>query len=199
MSSVVSSLAGIVLASGLSRRFGPENKLLHPLHGRPIVRRTVEAYLAARLDPVLVVVGHEGERVLEALEGLPILPVSNPDFARGQSQSLVAAVRALPVGTEAAVIGVGDQPFLTPQVISLLAATYRSSSAALAIPRYAGVRGNPVLFSASLFPELATVQGDQGGRSVLRRHMTEAVWVDIPDARPGYDIDTPEDLAQFAR
>jgi molybdenum cofactor cytidylyltransferase len=102
-------------------------------------------------------------------------------------------VDALPAGTGAAIIGVGDQPFLAPEIIRRLVSAFRASGAALVVPRYAGRRGNPVLFSAKLFPELLEVEGDQGGRPVLLRHRDEIVWVDVDEARAGLDIDTPED------
>lgn len=193
MSSPVSRVAGIVLASGLSRRFGARNKLTEHVRGEPVVRRTVRVYVEVGLNPVLVVVGHEAAAVEAALAGLPVEVVQNPEYEQGQSRSLVAGIRALPA-VEAAVIGVGDQPLLVPDVIASLIEAYRRTGALVAVPRFGGERGNPVLFDRKLFAELLEVQGDQGGRSVLRRYADRAVWVDIANGRAGADVDTPEDL-----
>src|SRR5690242_12955314 len=108
----------------MSTRFGDANKLLVPLAGVPILRRTVGAYLDADLDPVLVVLGHEMEVVARTLLGLPVTVVRNPAFRLGQSRALVHGLQALPPGCPAAVIGVGDQPLLTPGIIGGLVAIH---------------------------------------------------------------------------
>lgn len=187
-------IAGVVLASGMSRRFGEANKLLADLEGTPVIRRSTLAYTEAGLEPVVVVVGFQADAVREALAGLDITAVGNPDYARGQSQALTRAVRALPERTEAAIIGVGDQPWLRSATVSLLAETWRQIHAPIVAPLFDGERGNPVLFGRSLFDELAGVEGDVGGRSVIQKHLDDVAWVPIPDRRQGGDIDTPADL-----
>jgi molybdenum cofactor cytidylyltransferase len=186
-------VAGVVLASGMSTRFGGRNKLLAPVDGEPVIRRTIKAYLEAGLDPVLVVVGYEGQLVAEALTGLRVVAIYNPDFAEGQSRALRRGVQSLPAGVNAAVIGVGDQPFLTPQVIGRVVARYVESGAPVVAPRYAGRRGNPVLFDRALFPELLEVTGDVGGRPVLQHHRDDIAWVDVDEQRVGLDIDTDDE------
>ncbi len=75
------NIAAIVLAAGRSTRMGGPNKLLAEIGGRPLVRIAVEQALASRAKPVIVVTGHERERVEAALKGLPVQFVHNPDFA----------------------------------------------------------------------------------------------------------------------
>ncbi len=191
------AIAGIVLASGMSRRFGASNKLLARFGGQSVISCTVQAYIDADLAPLLVVVGYQAEEIVEALDGRPIQAVPNPDFLQGQSRSLRHSLLALPEGTAAAVIGVGDQPLLRPETIHSLIDEYLRSHAPLVFPRYAGRRGNPVLFDRRLFPELLRVEGDQGGRSVIQRYLVEAAFVDVIDARSGADIDTEDDLVQL--
>lgn len=187
-------VAGIVLASGTSRRFGPENKLLTPIDGASMVRRTVSAYMQAALDRVIVVVGYDGDAVAAAVDGLGAQIVHNPDYDQGQSRALVRGVEAVEGVVEAAVIGVADQPWLTHETISRLVGTWQSTGAPLVVPRYGGKRGNPVVFARRLFPELRGTTGDTGGRPVLLRHVAEAAWVDIPDSAQGRDIDLPAEL-----
>lgn len=185
--------AAIVLASGMSIRFPGSNKLLVSVGGIPLVRRVVAAYVQVAFSTILVVVGFEGQRVESALAGLPVTAIANPDYAMGQSRSLVRGISALPAGTPAALIGVADQPFLTAGVIRSIVDRYRRSNARLVVPRFAGQRGNPALFRADLFPELLAVEGDRGGRPVIVRHATEIEWVDFDDSRIGVDIDTWEE------
>lgn len=186
-------IAGLILASGRSERFGAQNKLLAPFGGIPIVRHTLTAYVRAELQPVFLVVGHQAEAVEAAAQGLGVTVVDNPDYRSGQSRALVRGIRALPPECEAVVVGVGDQPLLTESIIGRLTTRYRETGATLVVPRYRGVRGNPVLFDRSHFDELQSVAGDQGGRSVVARHAADILWVDIDDPRPAIDIDTKDD------
>jgi molybdenum cofactor cytidylyltransferase len=184
----------VVLAAGLSRRFGAGNKLTAIIGGVPLVRRTVTAYIDADLDGVIVVTGHDHEGVASALDGLPLTVVLNPGYAGGQSTSLRTGISALPAAAQRAIIGVGDQPFLSPSVIHAIAERAVATDALIVAPRYAGVRGNPVLFHHSLFDELSTVVGDTGGRDVIARHAGQTSWIDLDDPLIGSDVDTPGDL-----
>lgn len=187
-------VAGVVLASGLSRRFGGRNKLLADIDGRPMVHRTVSAYVDAGLSPVVVVVGHDAGDVAAALGDLPVDLIHNPDFAQGQSRALVRGVGAIDGKVDAAVIGVADQPWLNSETIRLLTRAWEETRAPIVVPVYGGQRGNPVLFSGELFSELLEVTGDTGGRPVLQRHRERAVWVEIADTDQGRDVDEPQSL-----
>jgi molybdenum cofactor cytidylyltransferase len=181
----------------MSQRFGEGNKLLTRVHGKALVRRVASAFIEAGLDPVLVVVGYEMELVSAELAESPVTIVHNPGFARGLSRALVRGVRAIPEGACAAVIGVADQPFLTAGVLLSLTGAYRSRGAPIVAPLFGSRRGNPVVFDRALFSELLRVEGDQGGRSVIERHLDEVEWVEVGDERAGLDVDTLGDLEQL--
>jgi molybdenum cofactor cytidylyltransferase len=168
-------------------------KLLLPMpDGRPLVRVSVEAVLAAGLDDVVVVLGADAEAVAAALSGLPLRLVVNPRHPEGQSTSLRAGLGALLPGTAAAVVALGDQPLPDPEVVRRLVAAHRASGRPIAVPRYRDGPGNPVLFAAALFGELDAVRGDQGGRDVVARDPARVVEVPVAADRPA-DVDTPED------
>jgi molybdenum cofactor cytidylyltransferase len=165
--------------------------------GRPLVRAAAETALAARLSPLLVVVGGAQSQVAEALAGLPLRIVANPNYAAGQSTSLRAGITALDNDAGAVVVLLGDQPFVTPTIVEQLVAAWRSSRAAIVAPTYAGQRGNPVLFARAVFPELLAIQGDQGARAVLAADRARVHLVAFDDPRPLADIDTPEDYERL--
>jgi molybdenum cofactor cytidylyltransferase len=190
-------VAGLILASGRSQRFGDENKLLAPFEGKPLIWQTARAYLSANLSTVTVVVGHDATSVAQALNDLKVTIVLNPEFQKGQSRALVRGLSSLQDDVAAAVIGVGDQPRLTVDVLRALIDGFTRFGAAIVAPRYAGKRGNPVLFAARLFPELLMMEGDQGGRPVIQKHLNEVQWVDISDVHAGLDVDTSEDLERL--
>lgn len=184
-------IAGVVLAAGLSRRMG-QAKLLLPLGGRPVVRHVAERVLAARLEPVIVVAGTEHRAIGAALAGLSIRLVVNPHPEAGQSSSIRVGVEALPSGTQAALVALGDQPFLAQEVIPALLDAVERTGKPIAAPRYRDGRGNPVLFTREIFPELDCLSGDQGARSVVDRDPSRVALVDFDFPMP-QDLDTPED------
>jgi molybdenum cofactor cytidylyltransferase len=184
-------IAAVVLAAGASTRFGSQ-KLLAPVNDAPLVRRTVEQVVAAGLDAIVVVVGREERAVQAALEGMPVRFVANTKFREGMYTSLRAGIRHLARTAEAAIIVLGDQPGISAATITDLIEAYRASRQPIVVPIYNGVRGHPVLFDASVFPELETVVGDQGGREVIGRDPSRVASVHLPFAMPG-DIDTIED------
>lgn len=187
------SVAAIILAAGASLRMGRPKQLLD-WGGRALVRVVAEAALAARLDPVLVVVGAAHAQVHAALQGLPLRVVVNSDYARGQSTSLRAGIAALGAElVDGALVLLGDQPFVTVDLIERIVAEWRASGAPIAAPTYAGQRGNPVLFARAAFPELLAIQGDQGARRMLAGNPARVHLVSFDDPRPLADIDTPED------
>jgi len=184
-------IVAIVLAAGLSRRMG-QAKLLLPVEGRPVVRLTVEAVLTGGVDRVVVVTGGEHQPLAEALAGLPVALAINPHPEAGQASSIRVGIGALPAGTEAVLIALGDQPFLAGEIIPALLAARERTGKAIVAPRYRDGRGNPVLFSPELFGELLEISGDQGARSVIERDAGRVALVDFDLPMP-QDLDTPED------
>src|SRR5881628_3376255 len=150
--------AGVILAAGASRRMG-KNKMLLALEGETLVRRAARRALAAGLSPVVVVVGHEPERVRAELVGLACESVVNPDF-------------------DAAVVMLADMVLVTEQMLSALVAAGQGkgggSAAPLVVSRYGDVTAPPLLFHRALFPELLAWTGEGCGKTVVRAHLAEA-------------------------
>jgi molybdenum cofactor cytidylyltransferase len=181
-------VSAVVLAAGASTRMGIQ-KLLLPLDGEPLVRRTVREVCAAGFDEVLVVVGYEQEKVLGALEGLPIRHAINEAYETGMGSSFRTAVDHLG-DSAAAMFALGDQPFVTAREYRLILDTYRQRAPSIVSVRYGDVTAPPHLFSRALFPELAQLK--HGARSVLERHRDQTIVLQLPPQLL-QDIDTPED------
>ncbi|MBC7788750.1 MAG: nucleotidyltransferase family protein [Anaerolineae bacterium] len=184
-------LAAIVLAAGQGSRFGSQ-KLLAPIRTKPLVRVTVENVLTAAVDDVVVVVGRDADGVQAALVGLQVRFAENRNYANGMSTSVMAGIEALLPGTDLALIALGDQPGITPNIIRRLIEAQRVSRKPIVVPMYAGQRGNPVLFRSDFFPELATIHGDHGARDLILSDPERVEFVEFPFPPPA-DIDTRQD------
>ena len=188
-------VAGLILAAGRSTRMGGPNKLLEEINGRPLVRHVAEHVLASRAKPVIVVTGHQKERVERALAGLPVTFVHNPNFAEGLSTSLKAGIAAVAADADGAIVCLGDMPQVSAKLIDRLIAAFDPERGALVvIPTIAGKRGNPVLWSRRFFPDLAALEGDVGARHLIGGYAEAVAEVPLDDAGALTDVDTPEAL-----
>ena len=190
-------IAAVVLAAGQSRRMGAVNKLLAEIGGTPMVAQVVDVALASQARPVIVVVGHEAQRVREALTGRDVLFVDNPGYADGISTSLRHGLRALPRGTDGALICLGDMPRVAPEQLDRLIAAFNPvEGRAICVPTVHGKRGNPVLFARRFFEEMESVSGDVGARHLIGEAPELVCEVEMADGGVLLDIDTPQALAR---
>ena len=189
-------IAAVVLAAGRSTRMGAVNKLIAEIGGKPLVRIAAEQALASHASPVIVVTGHERERVEAALKGLPVRLVHNPDYAEGLGTSLKAGIAAVPAEADGAIVCLGDMPQVSSALIDKLVAAFDPERGALVVvPSIAGRRGNPVVWSRRFFHDLAQVQGDIGARYLIGSYAEAVVEVPVADDAALTDVDTPESLS----
>jgi molybdenum cofactor cytidylyltransferase len=188
-------VAALVLAAGQSRRMGRYNKLLALVDGKQLVTHVVDAALASKADPVIVVTGHERDKVERAIGKRKVLFAHNPDYAQGLSTSLKAALQALPGDVEGVLVLLGDMPLVQREQINRLINAFNPTEGrAIVVPTVHGKRGNPVLFAARFLPEMRGVSGDVGARHLLGEHADEVFEIEMEDSAPLLDIDTPEAL-----
>jgi molybdenum cofactor cytidylyltransferase len=181
-------IAGILLAAGLSTRFGRQ-KLLQPYRGELLVRKTARCFLDAGLQPVVAVVSND-PAFGDALAGLPVTMVENPTPEDGISSSIAIGLRALPETSSAALIGVADQPYLTVEAVEELLHAY--SPGRIVVPRFGEHRGNPPVFDRRFFADLMQLRGDRGGQVVVNAHPEAVVEISLAE-EIGADVDRPED------
>jgi molybdenum cofactor cytidylyltransferase len=188
-------VAGIVLAAGQSQRMGRANKLLAPVFGKPMLLHAVDAMLASRADPVIVVTGHEAEAVRAALGDRPVRLVHNPDYAEGLSTSLRRALEALPESASGVLIGLGDMPRVRARDLDRLIAGFEPAEGrSICVPTVDGKRGNPVLFARRFVEEMQAIGGDVGARHLIGAHAEEVCEIGMDDDATLTDIDTPAAL-----
>ena len=189
------SIGAILLAAGRSTRMGAENKLLAEIGGKPLVRIAAEEALKSKARPLVVVTGHQRERVQAALQGLDVKIVHNPDFADGLSTSLKSGLVALPDENDGALVLLADMPRVDAGLIdSLIGAFDPARGALVVVPTFDGKRGNPVLWSRRFFADLMALQGDVGARHLIGSHAEAVTEVPAQGSAVLTDVDTPDAL-----
>ena len=190
-------IAALLLAAGASRRFGGGlQKLVQDLNGRPVVRWSAESLIGAPVDEVIVVVGSSDGPVRDALAGLNVRFVRNAAADEGMASSIAVGVSALTAETQAVLVALGDEPLVGRDPVRRVIERYRQGGASVIAPTFRGVRGHPVLFDRTVFPELAALSGDRGARAVADRDPARLALVELDVAKP-VDVDTAEDLARL--
>ncbi|MGB7190531.1 MAG: nucleotidyltransferase family protein, partial [Acidobacteriaceae bacterium] len=155
-------MSAVTLAAGRSARMG-EAKQLMRVGESGMLERTLGNVRAGNVDEFILVLGFSAESIRRALpaallEGVRI--VVNEKYESGMASSLRAGLAAVSPAMDAALIVLADQPFVRPETMNLVVERYRESDAAIVVPFYRGLRGNPVLLDRSVFAEAMALEGD---------------------------------------
>ena len=191
---LANGVAGVILAAGAASRMG-QPKLLLPWKGEALICHAARTALETGLDPVVVVTGAGGLEIQAALAGLDVRFVENPDWQAGQSTSVRAGINALPLSTQAVIFLLGDQPYVSTDLIQALVQIYAQTHPAILAPYVGEKRTNPVLFDVSVFEALRGLRGDAGARTIFAQYPpTPMPW---QDELLLFDVDTPEDYKKL--
>jgi molybdenum cofactor cytidylyltransferase len=191
-------LSAIVLAAGLSQRMGKENKLLLRIAGVPLVRRAVSTLLAYPFVETVIVTGHEGAAVEEALDGLPVRLVRNPRYEEGQMTSVRTGLSALELDSDGVMVCLSDQPALTRDDLALLAGAFAAKAhPRVLVPTFGGVRGNPIVLARATLEDILRRGGNFGCKQFVAQNADIVETFEMPNDHVLVDIDRPEDYAAY--
>jgi len=179
--------AGLILAAGESSRMGSPKALLD-LRGETFLDRLIRVF-SDFCRPVVVVVGCDAALIEAGVTRLePVIFAENKDYRRGQLSSMQRGLRAVPESAEGVLFTLVDHPNVRP---STLEALLQPPMPLLAIPRFEGQRGHPILLSRTLVREILALAPDAQAKTVVRSHYQDARWVDLDDPGILDDVDDP--------
>ncbi len=188
-------VAAVVLAAGRSVRMGPDNKLLADVDGIPMITRVVSSAISSSAEPVIVVTGHEHERVTNALSSLTYTKSYNPDFGSGLSSSLHRGLAAIDDNVDGIIVCLGDMPLISADLIDRLIAAFSPTEGRdICVPVWQGKRGNPVVLSRRFFSEIQDIRGDVGAKPILASYPDAVHEVPIDEGSVLVDVDNSDAL-----
>jgi molybdenum cofactor cytidylyltransferase len=193
------SLGAVILAAGLSSRYGGGiNKLLLPFGDATVIRCAAQTVLRAGVEHIVVVTGHERARIETALSGLPLRFVYNPDYREGEmsSSAKVGLVQLEETPAAGAFIVLGDQPRLPDWVFQRLRRAFFNGCGSILAPRFGRQRGHPVLIGRAWWPAVQALPTSALLRDLLRAHPQAVAHILVNTEVVLLDVDTPEAYQQ---
>ena len=181
-------IAAVILAAGQSQRSKEHNKLLLSHEGKPLIRHVVEAAVASRAAPIIVVTGHEADAVEKTLCDLKPLFIHNANYKEGMGTSLACGIAAVPGSCAGALVCLGDMPYVRAAHLNHLIESFNEKEHRVCIPVVQGQQGNPVLWSSSFFTALGRLRGDTGAKPLLPADAHKVLFQDTALLR---DVDRP--------
>jgi len=187
----------LILAAGSSSRLGqPKQKLFYK--GKSLLQRAVDEGLASDCSDVLIVLGANEESVRIEIDQKDVRIVVNKDWEKGMSSSIKCGINALIKNKpeiSQAIIMLCDQPFVDAEILNRLITEKQLSGKAIAACSYNNTLGTPVLFDGIFFPELLSLEGQQGAKKLVFNNQDQVVSVPFPFGN--IDIDTMEDYEKL--
>jgi len=193
-------MAGVLLAAGKSERHGGNNKLLAPLAGKPMIGHVIAAMAKSQCDSLTIILGYEAEEIASLCENTPFRHIVNTNYDQGMGTSIALAVEARQDHVTDMMIVLGDMPLITPAILDQLLShhlTARYPNSTITIPIAKGRQGNTVIWGSDFFPALSDLQGDQGGKALIKAHADAINSLEIEHPAVLTDADTLSALAEI--
>jgi molybdenum cofactor cytidylyltransferase len=187
------NIYGLVLAAGLSQRMGTPKQLL-PFGPKTVLQTVLDVLLGLQVMDVIVVLGHEAERVRDSLGDRNVTYCYNADYKEGMFSSVLCGVNAIPDTADAMMIALGDQPHIEARVGRAVVDAYQCGSKGIVIPTWDGKRGHPALVDLKRYRDkIVFLPGDEGLKPIMRGYVDDTLELEVDDAGILRDLDTPEE------
>ncbi len=192
----IENIAAIVLAAGQSKRMGCP-KLVLPWGNNTVIGHVVDIIRKSGIVKIVVITGGARDEVENALDGLPVQCIFNPEYSQGMVSSLRVGLQSLDETIRAALVTLGDQPQIETGTVRGLISAYLLHRSRLVVPSYRNRRGHPWLIERSLWEAVIRLQPHQTLRDFLRIHEGKINYLLVDTGTVLQDLDTPEDYQRF--
>ena len=193
----------ILLSAGLSRRMGAANKLLLPFQGKTMLETTLDQLFQVRNAEIVVVLGHEAERIRPLLENYKVKVIFNPNFENGMTSSIQAGVNAASEQSAGFMICLSDMPLIQAvdyqYLVDVFLDKIQSEPRVIVQPIFEGKPGNPVIFSNIYKPDILALDFPEGCKPIVQANRAYVQQVNINTDAVLRDADTEDDFEQLNR
>lgn len=189
------NVGALVLAAGFSNRFGSIKLCANLANGQSVFQHTLSNIRQAVPDIIVVTRAEVAPLIADSETDIRVFD----DAELGMGASLAYGIRQLilpgSIHWDGCLICLADMPFIRPESYTLIAESIKKDQ--IVVPYFQGKAGNPAAFGRDYFDRLSSLQGDHGGRMVVRENPASVYTLELDDPAILHDIDTPEDLTRF--
>ena len=194
-------ISAVILAAGESRRMGKQNKLLLPIGGEALLAKLIKSVCASDVGQVLVVIGHEAEKIRRELNNFPLSFVYNPNFREGMTSSIKSGVKEVSPACDGFLICLADMPLVNTSEINKLIHAYVQNrikeKRLIVVPVFQGKRGNPVLFSSEFRNDILEHKKESGCKEIIMNNSESVKEIEMDDDNMLLDVDTLDDYQRL--
>ena len=191
-------ISSILLAAGLSKRMGGENKLTKKIQGIPLIKHSVKNILASSINELIIVLGYQKEIIEKLIDkNKKIKFVFNKDFESGMASSIKVGINHLSDNSESFFICLADMPMVSSNIYDFLIKSKNQKD--ILVPTYKGQQGNPILFNKSMKEKIMSIDGDVGAKKILELNKDKILNLEINDQGVAKGFNTQIDFDSLKR
>ena len=191
-------ISSILLAAGLSKRMGGENKLTKKIQGIPLIKHSVKNILASSINELIIVLGYQKEIIEKLIDKHEKVKfIFNKDFESGMASSIKVGINHLSDNSEAFFICLADMPMVSSNIYDFLIKSKNQKD--ILVPTYKGQQGNPILFNKSMKEKIMSIDGDVGAKKILELNKDKILNLEINDQGVAKGFNTQIDFDSLKR
>ena len=191
-------ISSILLAAGLSKRMGGENKLTKKIQGIPLIKHSVKNILASSINELIIVLGYQKEIIEKLIDKHEKVKfIFNKDFESGMASSIKVGINHLSDNSESFFICLADMPMVSSNIYDFLIKSKNQKD--ILVPTYKGQQGNPILFNKSMKEKIMSIDGDAGAKKILELNKDKILNLEINDQGVAKGFNTQIDFDSLKR
>lgn len=152
-SSLCKTLSAIIPAAGFSSRMKDFKPLL-PFGGKTIAEHVIGLFKACGIENIVVVTGHNHDRLDPVVRNAGALPVFNPDFKSGMLSSIQKGVKNIRPENAGFFLLPVDIPAIRPSTIHAMIQKRAETGDQVLIPYFDNIPGHPPLIPSRMKPDI---------------------------------------------
>ena len=187
-----------ILAAGMSKRMGNQNKLLKKINNNTILNQTLNNHIESKINNINLILGHQKNIVLEYVDQNKVFIIENNNFKSGMLSSILKIDENISDDTKGVLISLADMPLVTSEDINKLISIFNENNQKIiCIPEYKGKLGNPILLPKEIYKDLiknkSKLSNDKGLKKLILDKKYDYIRVSLSEGVTK-DFDTIEDF-----
>ena len=187
-----------ILAAGMSKRMGSENKLLKKINNNIILNQTLINHTESKINNINLIIGYQKDIILKYIDQKKISIIENNNFKSGMLSSILKINENISNKTKGILISLADMPFVTSEDINKLIKIFNENNQKIiCIPENKGKLGNPLLLPKEIYKDLikdiSKLSNDKGLKKLILDKKYNYIRVSLSEGVTK-DFDTIEDF-----